>query len=323
MKHIQVEGVGAHARLTLSQRPLPTLSPEDVLIKICAAGINRADILQRKGKYPPPPGASDILGLEVSGHIHDTGKNVTTWRKGQPVCALLEGGGYAEYVAVKASQVMAVPEGVDLVHAAALPEAACTVWSNLFDYAHMQPGERLLVHGGASGIGTVAIQLAKACGITCYTTAGTAEKCQFVEGLGAVRSICYRTEDFAALIEAEGGVDVVLDMVGGEYFQKNMQVLKPHGRLVSISFLKGANAEVNFAPMLLKNLTLMGTTLRNKSQSEKAALCQAVQEQVWPLYTAGKIKPIIDSTFPLSEAQAAHERMEAGAHVGKIVLKVV
>lgn len=303
--------------------PVPVPARGEVLIKVAAAGVNRADILQRQGKYPPPPGASPLPGLEVSGTITALGANVRGWREGDAVCALLAGGGYAEYCTVPVEQLLPIPSGVALADAAALPEACFTVWQTVFMKAALKPGETLLVHGGASGIGTMAIQLAKAHGATVYATAGTAEKCAACEALGAKRAINYRTEDFAEAILAETGghgADVILDMVGGEYISRNFAVAAPDGRIVMISFLKGAKTEANFAPLLVKRLSLMGSTLRSLPISEKAIISQELMRAVWPWIEAGKVNPVIDRRFTLAQAADAHAYMESGAHTGKILL---
>ncbi|MCC7259607.1 MAG: NAD(P)H-quinone oxidoreductase, partial [Alphaproteobacteria bacterium] len=301
----------------------PTPHAGDVLIKVAAAGLNRADILQRQGKYPPPPGASPLPGLEVSGTVVALGAGVQGFREGDAVCALLAGGGYAEYCVAPAEQVLPVPKGVSLADAAALPEACFTVWQTVFMKAALKPGEALLVHGGASGIGTMAIQLAKAYGATVYATAGTAEKCAACEALGAKRAIHYHSEDFVEVIQDDTGghgADVILDMVGGEYIARNFAAAAQGGRIVMISFLKGAKTEANFAPLLVKRLSLMGSTLRSLSIPEKAIITQSLKSVVWPWVEAGKVRPVIDRRFPLAQAAEAHAYMESGAHTGKILL---
>lgn len=309
--------------LVLTDLPTPAPRAGEALIKVAAAGVNRADILQRQGKYPPPPGASPLPGLEVSGTIAALGANVQGFREGDAVCALLAGGGYAEYCAVPVEQLLPVPAGVALADAAALPEACFTVWQTVFMKAALKPGETLLVHGGASGIGTMAIQLAAAYGAIVYATAGTAEKCAACVALGAVRAINYRAEDFAEVIQSDTGgrgADVILDMVGGDYISRNFAAAAPDGRIVLISFLKGAKTEANFAPLLLKRLSLMGSTLRSLPISEKEFISQELMSTVWPWIEAGKVNPVIDRRFPLAQAAEAHAYMKSGAHTGKILL---
>ncbi len=321
MKAFGNNGKGEFDIITL---PLPSPGSGKVLIQVMAAGVNRADLLQKKGKYPPPPGASDILGMEVSGKIAAIGSNVVGFSIGDDVCALLEGGGYAEYAVVSATQALPIPKGFDYIKAAAIPEVAFTVWNNLFDIARLKKGEKLLVHGGASGIGVMAIQMAKAFGIECYATAGSDDKCKFIEKLGAM-AINYKTEYFVQKIKAATasyGVDVVLDIVGGEYFQKNLDVMAYHGRLVCISFLGGARAEVNFAPMLLKNLSIMGTTLRNKTTQEKADIAVKLKNNIWPLLENGSILPVIHRVVALEEVEKAHQIMQSNENIGKIILKL-
>jgi NADPH2:quinone reductase len=321
MKVIEVVGRGDNSALEIAKREIPVPKSGEVLIKVHAAGVNRADILQKKGKYPAPQGASDILGLEISGEIKELGSSVTGWKVGDKVCALLEGGGYAEYAVAHSTQILPIPSNLDYIQAASLPEACFTVWSNLFFHAKMLAGETLLVHGGTSGIGVMAVQIAKAFGIKCFATAGTDEKCQFLRELGVDFAINYKTEDFVEKID-EGKVDVVLDMVGGDYFQRNFNVLSYGGRLVCISFLQGAKAEINFTPLLVKNLTIMGTTLRNKPQEFKAEIAKELREKLWPLIENGTVKPVIDSVFLLEQAEQAHELMQSSQHMGKIVLKI-
>jgi NADPH2:quinone reductase len=296
----------------------------EVLIKVAAAGVNHADLLQARGGYPPPPGAPDTLGLEVSGEIASMGTNVSQWNVGDKVCALLGGGGYAEYVAVSQLCVLPVPKNVSLVDAAALPEVHFTVWTNLMDAARLKAGESVLIHGGSSGIGTAAIQLCAARGHKVFTTAGSKEKCDACEKLGATRAINYREEDFVDVVKAatDGkGVDVILDMVGGDYIERNFRAAAIWGRIVNISFQKGMVAEVNFASMLMKRLSFMATTLRARSNEEKGAIRDAVRREVWPLIEAGKIKPVVDRVFPLAEAGAAHARIAESSHIGKLLLK--
>ncbi|TNE37690.1 MAG: NAD(P)H-quinone oxidoreductase, partial [Alphaproteobacteria bacterium] len=297
----------------------------DVLVKVAAAGVNRPDVVQRMGLYPPPPGAPDTPGLEVSGTVVALGEDVTQLKLGDEICALVPGGGYAEYCLVQAPLALPVPKGLSLEDAAGLPETFFTVWTNVFDRGRLQPGESLLIHGGSSGIGTTAIQIASALGATVYATAGNADKCKTCQELGAKRAINYREEDFEAVLKEETGgkgVNVILDMVGGDYIAKNISSLAMDGRLVNIAFLNGPVAEVNFMPVMLKRLTLTGSTLRPQSIEQKAAIAQSLKTRVWPLLEAGKIRPIIDSRFPLAEAAKAHTLMEASTHIGKIILTV-
>jgi putative PIG3 family NAD(P)H quinone oxidoreductase len=304
---------------------VPRPGPNEVLVKVAAAGVNRPDALQRAGGYPPPPGAPATPGLEVAGTIVEVGQDTREWQVGDQLCALLAGGGYAEYAVVPAPQALPLPNGYNMVQAAALPETFFTVWTNVFERGALKPGESILIHGGSSGIGTTAIQLASVLGSTVYATAGSAEKCKACENLGAAQAINYRKEDFGEVIEqvTEGaGVDVVLDMVGGDYFQKNIACAAMEGRIVNIAFLNGPVAEVNFMPLMLKRLTLTGSTLRPRTVKQKASIAMALKERVWPLLNDGRIAPVIDSTFPLTAANDAHKRLESGAHIGKIVLTV-
>lgn len=309
---------GQPLRLVDIDRPEP--GPGQVLIRVCAAGVNRPDLIQRSGNYPPPPGAPDTMGLEVSGWIDAVGEGVTAWRGGEAVVALIGGGGYAEYAVAPAGSVLAAPPSLPLTHAAGLPETVFTVWNNVFDIGRLQPGETVLVHGGASGIGTTAIQMIKAWGATVYATAGTDEKVKLCEELGAKRGINYRTEDFEAVMKAEGGVDVVLDMVGAPYFSKNLNILKDLGRLVYIAFLQGAKAEGDISRIMMKRLTITGSTLRIRTDDYKAKLAASVERHVWPWIASGQFKPLIEEVFPASEAEKAHLAMDGGAHAGKIIL---
>jgi NADPH2:quinone reductase len=325
MKAIAITAPGKDYKLTLAEIPQPSAREGEVLLKVAAAGINHADLSQAKGMYPPPPGASQTLGMEASGEIVEVGGGVTDWRVGDKVCALMPGGGYAEYAAVSAKSLLTVPKGVSLVDAAGLPEVYFTVWTNVFDSARLKIGETVLIHGGSSGIGTAAIQLCAALGHIVFTTAGSKEKCAACEKLGAKRAINYREEDFVDVVKKETdskGVDVILDMVGGEYVQRNMSAAAVWGRIVNIAYMSGMQANVNFGPMLMKRLSLLATTLRARSNDEKGAIRDAVRKTVWPLIEAGKIKPVIDSKFPLADAQKAHERMAASGHIGKILLTV-
>ncbi len=323
MTVIEITEPGGPEVLKPTRRPVPAPAHGEVLIRVAGAGVNRPDVLQRAGGYPPPPGASDIPGLEVAGVIAAKGSGAVRFAEGDHVCALVSGGGYAEYCAAPDAQVLPVPEGLSMTEAAGLPETFFTVWTNLFERGRLRAGERLLVHGGSSGIGTTAIQVARAMGARVFATAGSAEKCAACERLGAERAINYRTEQFETVIkELTGGegVDVVLDMVGGAYMQRNISALRPEGRLVSIAFLTGAKAELNLMPVMLKRLTLTGSTLRPQSVASKARIAAAIEQDLWPLLASGAIKPVVDSTFALAEAATAHRRMESGVHIGKIML---
>ena len=323
MRAIAIENPGPDYRLVQCDIPTPDPGPGEILIKVAAAGLNHADLLQAQGKYPPPPGAPPTLGMEVSGTVEALGAGVAGFSPGDPVCALLMGGGYASHVSAAMECVLPLPAGVAPADAAALPEAHFTVWTNLMDSARLKPGERVLVHGGSSGIGTAAIQLLAALGHEIFTTAGSDEKCAICERLGAKRAINYRREDFVAVIKdatSGQGVDVILDMVGGDYIQRNLHAAAIWGRIVNIGFQKGFTAEVNFTPLLTRRLSLMGTTLRHRSKAEKGAIRDAVQKNVWPLIGQGRIRPIVDSAFPLGEAQKAHARLRESSHIGKILL---
>ncbi len=325
MRVVEAVKPGGPEALAVRERPMPVPGPDDVLIRIAAAGLNRADILQRRGVYPPPPGAVLWPGLEASGTVTEVGANVYELKPGSEVCVLLPGGGYAEYCTAPAVLCMPVPAGLTLVEAATLPEAYFTVWSNLYEFARLKWGERLLVHGGASGIGVTAIQLARERGSSVYVTAGTDEKCRFCEELGAERAINYRTSDFVAAIEesTQGhGVDVVLDMVGGDYFTRNLAALAPDGRLVIIATQGGTGAELDLRTVMMKRLVITGSTLRPRTLDFKRQVRDTLIREVWPVIAGGRLKPIIDRVFPLSEAAAAHAYLESGAHIGKILLQV-
>lgn len=324
MRHIAMTAPGGPEVLTLATGPVPRPAAGEVLIRVAAAGINRPDILQRTGNYPPPPGASPILGLEVSGAVAALGPEVTGLNEGDEVCALVAGGGYAEYCVAPAPQCLPVPKGVSLVDAAGLPETIFTVWSNVFDRGRLGRGESFLVHGGSSGIGTTAIQLAHAFGARVFATAGSPEKCAVCRDLGAERAIDYRQEDFVAVLKeaTQGrGVDVILDMVGGPYVEKNLRSLAPEGRLVEIAFLQGSKVTLDLAHMMVRRQTLTGSTLRPRPVADKAAIAHNLRDKVWPLIEAGKVRPVIDRTFPLAEAAAAHRLMESSTHIGKILLR--
>lgn len=325
MTAIEIEAPGKPEMLKPTEMRVPRPADGEVLIKVAAAGVNRPDVMQRQGLYPPPKGAPETPGLEVSGTIAARGPGASRFKTGDPVCALVPGGGYAEYCLVHESNCLAVPDGLSMTQAAALPETFFTVWSNLFDRAKLEPGETLLVHGGSSGIGTTAIMLGSAFGATVFATAGSAEKCKVCTDLGARRAINYLEEDYVTVLkqEAEGrGANVILDMVGGDYIDRNIKAAAPDGRIVNIAFLNGSSAEVDFMPVMLKRLTLTGATLRIRSIEFKAAIARALEGKVWPLIAEGKIRPVMDSTFPLADAAKAHERMESSQHIGKIVLEV-
>jgi NADPH:quinone reductase len=320
---IEISQPGEPEVLVPVERPMPAAAPDEVVIKVAAAGVNRPDVMQRRGRYAPPPGASDIPGLEVAGTIAEVGSAVSGWRVGDGVCALLAGGGYAEFCAAPAPQVLPMPRGMDFVTAAAIPETFFTVWTNVFERGRLQRGEAILIHGGSSGIGTTAIQLAHAFGARVFATAGSPEKCAACERLGAERCINYRETDFAAAVqELTGGrgVDVVLDMVGGEYFARNLASLAIEGRLVEIATMQGAKSELNIVTVMQRRLTITGSTLRPRSPAEKGAIAAALAAQVWPLLESGAVKPIVHATFALRDAAAAHRVMEQGAHIGKLVL---
>ncbi|HEX5391753.1 MAG TPA: NAD(P)H-quinone oxidoreductase [Rhodocyclaceae bacterium] len=325
MRYIDHGAGGAPASMQLAEGPVPTPGAGEILIEVHYAGINRPDVLQRAGKYPPPPGASPVLGLEVAGRVAALGPGVTEWQVGDLVTALAPGGGYAEYCVVSAGHALPVPEGLDLAHAAALPENWFTVWANLRDMCRLSAGERLLVHGGSGGIGLAAIQLGKLTGCEVFTTVGNAEKAEACRAFGADHVINYRQEDFRERIKEitqEKGVDVVLDMVGGSYVQKNLSVLRKDGRLCFIAFLEGSKGEFDLMPVMVKRLTITGSTLRPRSVAEKTAIRDALLAHVWPAVADGRVKSRIHAVFPLAEAAKAHEVMESSSHIGKIVLQV-
>jgi NADPH2:quinone reductase len=325
MRAIEIVQPGGPEVLQPCERPVPELKPGEILIRVHAAGVNRPDVFQRLGQYPVPPGASDLPGLEVAGEIVDGDLGDSGFKKGDLVCALVQGGGYAEYCAAPLVQCLPVPQGLSALEAAALPETFFTVWSNVFQRGALGEGETLLVQGGSSGIGTTAIQLAKALGHRVFATAGSADKCRACEDLGAERAINYKTEDFAPIVkELTGGkgVDVVLDMVGGDYVAREVSCLADDGRIVIIALLGGAKANVDLGQVLRRRLTITGSTLRPRPVAFKAQIARELSERVWPLLAAGRIKPVIYKTFPLEEAAAAHALMESSAHVGKIMLRV-
>ena len=322
MRAIEISQAGGPEVLSLCERPVPTPTHGQVVLKLAYAGVNRPDALQRAGLYNPPKGASDLPGLEASGTVAAVGSGVTDLKIGDTVCALLPGGGYAEYAATPAAHCLRVPQGLDLRSAACLPETYFTVWTNVFMRGGLQAGERFLVHGGSSGIGTTAIQLASAFGARVFATAGSAEKCDACTALGAERAINYRNDDFVEAIKEEGGANLILDMVGGDYIPRNIRALADDGCLVQIAFLQGSKVELNFAQVMTRRLTITGSTLRPQSDLAKATIAEQLLKNVWPLLDQGRLHPVIDSTFDLTEAAAAHARMESSAHIGKIVLKV-
>jgi NADPH2:quinone reductase len=321
---IEISEPGKPEVLKPVSRPMPLPGMGEVLIEVKAAGVNRPDIQQREGNYEPPPGVTDIPGLEIAGRIVQVGLGVPHLKVGDEVCALVAGGGYATHCVAPAPQTLPVPRGLTMVEAAAVPETFFTVWTNVFERARFQPGESILIHGGSSGIGTTAIQLARALGADkIFATAGSIEKCRACEELGATRGIDYKIMDFLKVVRemtAGRGVDVILDMVGGDYFQKNLSALAMEGRLVNVAFLKGAKVEVNLAPIMMKRLTVTGSTLRPRTVDQKGAIAAALHRTVWPLLEKKKVKPVIYRTFPLKEAAAAHRLMETSEHIGKIVL---
>jgi NADPH2:quinone reductase len=323
MRAVEIKQPGGPEVLVPTRRPVPQPAEGEVLIRVAAAGVNRPDVFQRQGSYAPPPGTTDLPGLEVAGEIVAVGAETSRWKVGDTVAALVAGGGYAEFCTAPAPQCLPIPGKLGMIEAAALPETFLTVWTNVFVRGRLQAGETLLVHGGSSGIGTTAIQLASRSGSRVFATAGSAEKCSKCRELGASVAIDYKTEDFVKVIERETGgkgVDVILDMVGGDYINRNLQCLAVEGRMVHISFLKGAKAEINLASLMIKRQTITGSTLRPQSVAQKGAIAKAVEEKVWPLVAAGEVRPQIHATFPLEQAAEAHRLMESSAHVGKIVL---
>jgi NADPH2:quinone reductase len=320
MKTIEIKAPGGPEVLQIGELPTPEPGKGQVLVKVQAAGVNRPDVLQRQGGYPPPPGAPATPGLEIAGEVVTLG---TRYRAGDKVCALVPGGGYAEYCMVAEDNALPVPLGFSMIEAAAIPETYFTVWTNVFDRARLQPGETILIHGGSSGIGTTAIQLAKAFGAMVVVTAGSDEKCAECLGLGADVAINYRTQDFVEDLKALSiAPDVILDMVGGDYVGRNLRCIAMNGRIVNIAFQKGSRVEVDLLPIMLKRLTLTGSTLRPRTVAEKAEIAKSLETKVWPLFAAGKCKPVIFKTFPLAEASGAHRLMESSQHVGKIILIV-
>jgi putative PIG3 family NAD(P)H quinone oxidoreductase len=322
MRAIEISAPGGPEVLTPVDVPVPVPGPGQILIEVHWAGVNRPDALQRAGAYAPPPSASPLPGLEASGRIAALGPDVSGWAVGDAVCALLPGGGYAEYVVTPAAHALPIPKGMDLREAACLPETCYTVWSNVFMRGGLKAGEVFLVHGGSSGIGTTAIQIASALGARVFTTAGSAEKCSVCQELGAEQAINYRTEDFAEILRATGGADLILDMVGGDYIPRNIKALADDGRLVQIAFLSGPKVELNFAQVMSRRLTITGSTLRPQSDLAKARIAEELRAHVWPLIEGGRLKPVMDSEFALDQAAEAHRRIESSGHIGKIVLKV-
>ena len=311
--------------IRIEHGPTPSPRPGEVLIKVSAAGLNRADLLQRKGLYPPPEDASPIMGLEVAGVVIATGAGVDNWHVGDKVCALTHGGGYADYTVAPVSQCLPIPAGLGMAEAAALPEALLTVWHNLFQRCQLRTGERVLIHGGASGIGTLGIGICKAMGAEVYTTAGSEEKCRALEALGATRAINYQAEDFEQVLGDLGmkdRINVILDIAGGDFIQKNINVAAPEGRIVYIAFIRGARAEVNFGPLLMKRLVLTGSTLRAQSFAQKAVMVREILERVYPHLESGAVKPLVDRIFTLEEAEQAQDYMQSGQHMGKIILQM-
>ncbi len=326
MKAISIEGNGGGPEvLKPESRPVPRPGEGELLVRVEAAGVNRPDVLQRKGNYPPPPGASDIPGLEIAGEVIEAGPGASRYKAGDRITALVTGGGYAEYCVADERAALPFPEGFDAVQAASLPETFFTVWQNVFVRGGLKSGERFLVHGGSSGIGVTAIQLARAFGATVYATAGSAEKCEACRSLGATRAINYREEDFVAVLKAETGgkgVNLILDMVGGDYVERNILAVAEDGRIHQIAFQTGSKVTVDLMRLMLKRVTLTGSTLRPRPMEVKGQLARGLEEQVWPLLAKGEVKPVIDSTFPLEKASEAHRRMEMNAHIGKIILTI-
>ncbi|MFN3959341.1 MAG: NAD(P)H-quinone oxidoreductase [Parvularculaceae bacterium] len=321
MKAVEIRAPGGPDALALCERPVPGPGANEVLIRVRCAGVNRPDVLQRMGLYPPPPGASDIPGLEVSGVVEKAGPGVTAWRPGDEVCALLTGGGYAEFAIAHEGSCLPVPASVSLDDAAGLPETYFTVWANVFDDAKLKAGETLFLHGGTSGIGVTAITLAKAMGARVFATASSEEKLAAIRALGADAALDYRSDSWEADVAAAGGADVVLDMVGGDFVKRNLAALNPGGRHVSIAFLRGNSAEFDIFQLMRKRLRLSGSTMKIRSMAEKAGIAAALRREVWPLFARGALKAVTDRIFPLAEAAAAHRRMEAGTHIGKILLR--
>ncbi len=323
MKAIIITQPGAPEVLQIAERPIPDIGPDEVLVKVEAAGVNRPDVMQREGKYPPPPGASEIPGLEIAGTIIEVGNNVTQLKTGDKVCALVSGGGYAEYCNVPAGQCLPLPNGLSFIEAASLPETFFTVWSNVFDRGKLQPGETLLIHGGSSGIGVTGIQMAKALGSKVYVTAGSDDKCEACLKLGADAAINYNIADFVDIVKnlTNGkGVNVILDMIGGDYTPRNIKALAEDGRLVIINTMQGKDGQIDLSVVMRKRLTITGSTLRNRGVDFKSDIAESLQKNIWPLISSGGIKPVIYATYPIHDAAIAHTLMESSKHIGKIVL---
>ncbi|MDB4542603.1 NAD(P)H-quinone oxidoreductase [bacterium] len=311
--------------LSIEHGPIPVPGADEVLIKVHSAGLNRADLLQRMGHYPPPPDASPIMGLEVAGTVQSVGSDAGSWQPGDKICALTHGGGYADFAVAPVGQCLPIPNGFSKGEAAALPEALLTIWHNVFQRAALQPGEKILIHGGASGMGTMGVMMSHTLGSEVYTTAGTDEKCRALEARGATRAINYKTEDFESVLTELGlnnRINVILDMIGGDYIQHNLNVAAPEGRIVNIAYMRGFKAEVNFAPLLMKRITMTGSTLRAQTFAQKAVMVKEIEEHVYPHLNSGAIKPMIDSIYPLEQVEQAHGHMQSGQHMGKIILKM-
>lgn len=326
MRAVVIAEFGPPDVLSIAERPTPAPRAAEVLVKVAAAGVNRPDVRQRQGKYPPPPGVTDIPGLEIAGTVTAVGADVTRWAPGDAVCALVAGGGYADYCAVPEPQCLPIPRGLSMVEAAALPETSFTVWTNVFDRGRLRDGESLLVHGGSSGIGTTAIQFARAFGARVFATAGTAEKCAACRQLGAELAVNYRTDDWVEAVRTHTGgygVDVVLDMVGGDYVARNLELLAVDGRLVQIAFLRSARVEIDLMRVMIKRLTITGSTLRPRTPAEKGAIARELEARIWPRIESGEVRPLVHAVFPLERAADAHQLMEEGSHIGKIVLEVL
>ena len=322
MDAIVPTGTGGPDVLVMGKRPVPSPAPHEVLIEVAAAGVNGPDLVQRRGHYPPPKGASDLLGLEVSGKVVAVGGDVTNWKVGDDVCALTNGGGYAQYVAVDAGHCLSIPRGVDITDAAGLPETFFTVWSNIFHGHEVPAGALLLVHGGAGGIGSTAIQVGAAMGLRVFTTADSAEACAWCESLGAERAIDFREEDFVEVVRETGGADIILDIIAGDYVERNFKAASHDARIIQLAFNKGSKMEINLMPVMLKRLTYTGSTLRSRPDAFKSAIASELEATVWPLIADGKIRPVTHAVLPLTQAREAHEMMEAAQHRGKILLKV-
>ncbi len=322
MRAVEIAEPGGPEVLRPCRRPVPTPAQGEVLIRVQAAGVNRPDVLQRRGLYPPPPGVSDLPGLEVAGEIAALGSEVDRWRVGDSVCALLAGGGYAAYAVAPAVQCLPIPRGLSALEAASLPETLLTVWANVFHLGAFRPGDTVLIHGGTSGVGVAAIQLVSAFGGRAFATAGTEEKARTCEALGAERGIDYRAEDFVAVLTEAGGADLILDMVGGDYLPRNLEAAAPGGRIVSIAALRGGSPPLDIGAVMRKRLTLTGSTLRARSVAEKGALCRELEKRVWPLLASGRVRPVVHAAYPIDQAAEAHRTMEASTHTGKLVLTV-